>query len=278
MPTTRAKAKSKPLDEVPWNEDHPAKKLLYREIKAGTISEEMGPAEVCCNCSSTLEFQMQGMEFGAKFTRRLRDLKKQIQNEGKPPAPEWKDHPARELLLEEFKTGRIPLDSKDMGPAEVCCNYAHTLEFQMEGVEHGDTFTARLLRLRNLIKKDKKRAKNDSRALATALENHPVPLLDCHGRAHWNGSEAQALLKQDIAAGKHKLQTSLELYNDEEREVHRVALPLKEFRWKLHQEIRTAKHLNTLKYRSDTKKKTRLEKEGVIDSSDEASIEETAVI
>jgi len=272
-------AQQKNSDEVPWNDDHPAKKLLYKEIKDGAITKEMGPAEVYCNYSDAIEFKMQGMEFGSKFTRRLRDLRKQIEKEGQPKTKtiEWKDHPARDLLVEEFRAGRIPLDPKEMGPAEIYYNYADTLEFKMDGMEHGDTFTGRLLRLRNLIKKDKKRALKDHRALATALQNHPVPLLDDHGRPQWNGSVAQSQLKRDIAEGMHKTFTPLELYNHEHRNMYRTALSAKEFRWKIQQEVRTAKYLHTLKYKSNNQRKSKLEKEGVLlDSSDEASIAEDA--
>jgi len=61
----------------------------------------------------------------------------------------WNEHhSARKLIFNEIKAGWIPLDQKKM-------------EFKMEGMEYGNTFTGRLLRLRKMMKKDKKLAKKD---------------------------------------------------------------------------------------------------------------------
>jgi len=52
------------------------------------------------------------------------------------------DHPARALLHKEIEAGNIPLDANQMGPAEVHFTCSHTIEFQMKGMEYGDTFTS----------------------------------------------------------------------------------------------------------------------------------------
>ena len=271
--TAKGRGKNKETGETPWNENHPARQLLHNEIKSGAIpldEEEMGPAQVCHNHSATIEFQMEGMEYGSKFFRRLKSLRKQITKQNEPPvaAPEWNEtHPARKLLCDELRAGRTPVDSKKMGPAEVCYRHANTLEFQMEGMEHGSTFTGRLLRLRQTVKKDKKRARKDKLALAKALKVHPPPPLNHHGRPQWNGSLAQMLPKSDMSENKHKTMTPLELCNQNNRAAHRVALSPDAFRWKIQQEVRTAKYLHTLKCRSDEKLKTALQKEGILNSS-----------
>lgn len=70
--------------EIPllkWNQDHPARKLLYDEIEAGRIpldEEAMSAAEVYYNYYSTFEFRMRGMEYGDTFERRLGDLRQQV--------------------------------------------------------------------------------------------------------------------------------------------------------------------------------------------------------
>lgn len=156
--TTTSKNKKKKLDSPKWDKDHPARQLLYNEIKAGRIpmdSEDMGPAEVYFNYSDTLEFQMKGMEFGPTFVRRLRDMRKIVKKEldGTSGGPEWNEaHPARKLLYDELAAGNIPLDLKEMGPAEVYYRYSDSLEFNMDGMEYGDTFTTRLLSLQKQVK------------------------------------------------------------------------------------------------------------------------------
>lgn len=279
MPPTRKSKKAKgaannnATGETPWNDQHPARQLLYNEIKSGAIpldEEDMGPAQVYYNYSNTIEFQMDGMEYGAKFTRRLKSLRKQIKAETEPrsSAPEWnEDHPARKLLYDELRAGRIPVNREKMGPAEVYYRCSATLEFQMEGMEYGSTFTGRLLRLRKLVKEDKKRARKDKLALVKSLKVHPPPVLNRHGRPQYNGSLAQMLLKNDISEGKHKTMLPHELYAQTDREAYRITLSQDAFRWKIQQEIRTAKYLHTLKYRSDEKLRATLEKEGVLDAS-----------
>ena len=57
-----------------WNTKHPAWILLYNELQAGNIAlemSEMGPQEVYNKYSATLELQMNGMEFGDIFCKRL---------------------------------------------------------------------------------------------------------------------------------------------------------------------------------------------------------------
>jgi len=241
-----------------WNKSHPARKLLYDEIKAGRIplnEDDMGPAEVYYTYHETLEFQEDGMAYGKVFARRLSDLRKQIKRETEPKGPEWnEEHPARILILNELKDGRIPLSTKKMGPAEVYCNYAGTFEFKIEGMEYGDTFIRRLRSLRQQVKRDKGRARSDMKALMIAMKNHPAPSLNHRGEPQWNGSAAQRLLKEDIAAGKHLAVgfKPSKLRLDVNRPEYR-AFSVDTFRWKVQQEVRTKKYLYTLKYRSDEK-------------------------
>ena len=191
-------------------------------------------------------------------------MRESIKREGKPKALEWnEDHPARKLLYEELAAGRIPLDSKDMGPAEVFYTYSGTLEFQIEGMEYGPTFTGRLLGLRKIVKRDKKRADDDKRELRIAIENHKPPSHNHRGEPQWNGSEAQALLKQDIADGKHLTMKPSELRWLEGREAYRF-FENDTFRWKIRQEVRTSKYLYTLKYKADQKLRNNLQKEGIL--------------
>ncbi|CAB9506772.1 hypothetical protein SEMRO_278_G106580.1 [Seminavis robusta] len=265
-----------------WDENHPARILLLKEMNEGRIpldSNEMGPAEVYYKYHSTVEFQVEGMEYNSTFTSRLRRLREQIRrDQGKPEkatktktARKKKDvsltwnenHPARILLYKEIAEGRIPLDEKEMGPAEVWCTYHDTLEFQMDGVEFNDNFATRLSSLRAIVKRDQGRAANDRKALEKAMKNHPVQELNHRGEPQWNGSLAQALLQQDMAEGKHETMRPSELW--EARPEYKEAFSRKDdFRWKIRQEIRTKKYLYTLEYRAEEKLRKNLKKEGIV--------------
>ena len=174
-----------------------------------------------------------------------------------PKAPEWnEEHPARILLLNELKEKRIPVSANEMGPAEACCNCADSFEFKIDGMECGDTFERRLKTLREQFRRDKGRAKSDVKALKLAMRNHPAPSHNHRGEPQWNGSAAQRLLKEDVAAGKHLVvgfKPSLLRLDANRPECREFSVGT--FRWKLQQEIRTKKHLYTLKCRSDEKLK-----------------------
>jgi len=259
-----------------WNKDHPARQLLHNEIKEKNVpldENEMGPAEVHCMCRDSMEFQGEGMECGATFVSRLRCLRKEIKKELQPASSiQWNEsHPARKLLCEELASGRIPLDPKQMGPAEVFCAHSGTIEFQIDGMEHDNTFQTRLRGLRATVERDTKRAVKDANAPKKALRRHPPSALNHHGRPHWNGSEAQRLLREDIAAGKHKSVTPFELHSSTDRAACREALGPDDFRWKIKQEVRTKKHLCTLKHQADQKLRSTSKKEGALPSDDSKS-------
>jgi len=91
VPTKKAKKSSNTnkdleTDEkaIAWNEEHPARKLLYDELKDGAIPidpDAMGPQEVYNNYKGTLEFKMKGMEFGPTFTARLKRLREIVERD-----------------------------------------------------------------------------------------------------------------------------------------------------------------------------------------------------
>ncbi|CAB9521120.1 hypothetical protein SEMRO_1166_G248240.1 [Seminavis robusta] len=94
------------------------------------------------------------------------------------------NHPARILLCKEIKEGRIPMDSSEMGPAEVYYKYHDTVEFQVEGMEYNSTFTSRLRRLREQIKRGQGKAEKGTKTKKkkkeislTWNENHPARIL-----------------------------------------------------------------------------------------------------
>lgn len=177
---------------------------------------------------------------------------------GKKEKTTWNEsHPARKLLLDEIRAGRIPLSAKAMGPAEVYYEYSGTTEFKMKGMDYGSKFKSRLKGLRKQVKEDRSRARADNAALKAALKNYPVSSHDHRGRPQWNGSVAQALLEFDISIGKHKNKSPLQ-FRSERGEIYKRALSPKSFRWKVQQIVRTQKYLYTLKHDAEQKLKAHL--------------------
>ena len=110
---------------------------------------------------------------------------------------------------------------------------------------HYSKFSSRLSSLRKTIKERNYRADLDQEAFDNYKANNPVPAAFSHkGYIQWQGSEAQALCREDIEHGLHKSMSRMELYGS--RSEYYENFPLKEFRDKVRQEIRTAKYLHTL--------------------------------
>ena len=122
---------------------------------------------------------------------------------GEEPLPWNEHHPARQFLFDEIATGRIPLDSQAMGPREVFQKYQHVRSFRLKGMEYGSTFASHLRGLQKIVARYQQRSREDKEAFNIAFQNHPASLLNGRGEPHWNGSDAQRLLKEDIEAENH---------------------------------------------------------------------------
>lgn len=171
-----------------------------------------------------------------KATRATKKKQAVVISDSRP----WnEDHPARLLLYDALVLGDI---TKEMGPKEVFEKYKNMREFQ--GMVYGNNFTTRLRSLRGIVARDKDRAVLDRKALKIAIANHPVPEFNHRGEPQWNGSKAQAILKEQIDAGKYPLNTPQQLW-ELEKEFQKFHLST--FRWKIHQYIRTQKYLQSLK-------------------------------
>jgi len=244
-----------------WKTDHPVRKLLCFEFKEGNVPldpNEMGPAEIFCTYTDNTEFE--GIEHNDAFIKRLKALRLHVMKE--EPLLKWTElHPARKLLFDELTSGVIPLDAEQMSAAEVWCRCSAQSQFKMRGMKHNETFKRRLAALRKLIKKDKNRATEDKIEVARAIRNHMPPALNHRGEPQWNGSKAQELLKEDIANNKHLVPNfkPSELRMQADRPEHREC-SMETFRWKIQQEVRTNKHLHTLKHDAEQKLRKNLKK------------------
>lgn len=71
---TKAVAPPKP-NAVPWDENHPARILLYEELLAGKIDPKMKPKEVYVKYCHTKAFNTWGMQYNDNFGTRLNGLR-----------------------------------------------------------------------------------------------------------------------------------------------------------------------------------------------------------
>jgi hypothetical protein len=121
---------------------------------------------------------------------------------------EWRVHPARKLLKEAFLNGDIPLDYNRQGslnhhlkPRMIFDRYKNTPAFA--GMPSGKQFTQRLNSLRKIVEKKNQRVEDDMDAFEIFRKNFPTKPHNHRGELRWEGSEAQALLKEDIEEGRH---------------------------------------------------------------------------
>ena len=98
---------------VPWRK-HPAKAILKKALKDGDIpidGKQMGPKDVFAKYKDHPAFA--GITQDATFNRRLRDLRKKAANKSEDDGIDWGNHPGKEVLLELFREGKIPLGYSD---------------------------------------------------------------------------------------------------------------------------------------------------------------------
>jgi hypothetical protein len=91
-------------------------------------------------------------------------------------------------------------------------------------------------------------------AFENIISNHSPSFASRKGCINWQHSEARVPLKEDLEAGLHKTMSRMDLHG--QRPEYHDNFPLDAFRDKVNQEIRTAKHLFTLKIRGKDARKT----------------------
>ena len=126
------------------------------------------------------------------------------------------------------------MDSSEMPPRDV---YLYRPEFTAFPY---DNFRTNLNNLRKAIAKLQDSALWDSQALARDRKLFPRPDKNFRGEPQWHGSDAEALLKQDVTDGKQKTMKPKDLYKS--RNEYQV-YPLHIFRGHIDQEERAQKHV-----------------------------------
>jgi hypothetical protein len=238
--------------------DHPAKALLTKALSDGDIpvqSKELGPKAVYNKYKDTGAFAQ--VPYDNSFTRRLRDLrKKELErrtNGGKETDKkkiDWQNHPAKAFLKEAFANETIPLDYLDtIGPLAVwethCKNHPAFAEMDCDGA-----FKRRLksVAISHKIKVERKAA--DRLAFENYRANHPINTHNQLGQPRWDGSKAQALLKEEMEAGVHLQYAGRPREMRETREEYQEFSKQK-FRDHIQQEKRLGKFKNYLEKQKD---------------------------
>ena len=150
--------------------------------------------------------------------------------------PNWQKSDAKKLLLQDLRSGEIPLDSESMTPRDAFFQRPEFAEFG--GYEN---FPSRLRSARQHIACKNDRAASDCAALAHDRKIYPKPDNNHRGEPRWEGSEAERLLRNDMDEDKHKQMKPELLYNA--REEYYKNYPLKVFREHIYQEEKRRKFL-----------------------------------
>ena len=160
--------------------------------------------------------------------------------------PKWKDSEARKLLYQDVLDGVVPLQAKDaQGRTTMKLKEIFSMHQEYSLFDY-DKFSRRVSSIRAIVKKNKERSASDEQAFNTFVQNHDVSYFSNRGGyIQWQGSKAQELLKTDIDNGLLDTLSKQALWGS--REEYSTNFPLKVFRDKIYQELRTAKYLHTLK-------------------------------
>ena len=161
------------------------------------------------------------------------------------PKIKWKKSKARALLYRDILDGRVPLDTKDP-QGNVIMSYDAIYAMRPEyGLYDRAKFPTRLNTLRDIVKDLNNRKRIDQEAFENYRANHEPSLQSHKGYPEWQGSEAQRLLLGDLEEKRHVGKTYRTVW--ESREEYYMNFPFTPFKYKVRQEIRTAKYIFTMK-------------------------------
>lgn len=160
----------------------------------------------------------------------------------KEPKVKWNKSTARKLLYEDIRTGLV---TKEMTKEEI---YTMRPEYAAYDWEN---FASRLEYLFKSVSLNSNRAAADLAAFDDFVANNPVSYYNSMGYIQWQGSDAQQHAQQDIKDkafdGKGKYRR---LYNS--RPEYYMEFPFENFKHRIRQELRSAKHKHTIDVRGKT--------------------------
>jgi hypothetical protein len=159
----------------------------------------------------------------------------------------WRNSRAKRLLYDDVKNAVVPLEAKD----EYNRPTLPLKDIYLMHPEYArwryDRFGSRLATIRKSVRENDKRSDYDRQLFEKYVTAHPISLYSHHGYIQWQGSEAQAQLKEDLENNLHRILGPKQLWSS--NFVYYHDFPLSVFREKIAQEERTAKYLFTTKIR-----------------------------
>ena len=160
---------------------------------------------------------------------------------------DWRNSESKNIILNDLRTGVLPLDENEASAEEAWEHYRHLPAFQGEGVQF-EQFKKRLADHREQIGGRIERAMFDGAAVAHDWMKHPYPTHNQHGKPNFHLSPAEELLRQDISNNRHVglLPSQLQSTRDE----YKVFKPRK-FKELIYQTIRHIKFRNFIEERKD---------------------------
>jgi len=156
----------------------------------------------------------------------------------------YQDSKARARLHDCLRTGKIPLDAKEMGSEEAFKLYPEFKDFDGERL-----FSSRLSSARRAHRKLHHHSTEEAEMLRKDRLVCPRPTHTGHGEPQWEGSEAQRLLDQDMKDGTYKQYTSPTEFWQSRNEYHKV-FTRDTFRKHIHQYKHYVKLVNWKKSKS----------------------------
>ena len=178
-----------------------------------------------------------------KLPSQLATLRKIVDKEMSPTGfkepGKWRKSNARKLLERDIRDRTVPAIEPQGG------DWEHIYMMHSEYAWYDDKkFEKRLKDLRKEAAESSTRARDDEAAFHSYVTLHPSTTFSYKGYDHWQGSEAQKVIWDDIDAGKHKSMRKQDLYGL--RREYYEYFPLAVIRDNLRQEIKTEKYRHTL--------------------------------
>lgn len=166
----------------------------------------------------------------------------------KTPSKSWQNSKEKALLMGDLRQGRIAVDGR--GDARTILTSRP--EFA-EGTDDNQVklFASRLRAARVRTKQLNASAAFDSEALRQDRLIFPVPAMTVRNEPRWEGSAAEALLKEDVKGNLHQTMKPQALYSSR---LEYQEFSLSTFRGHIHQEVKLCKFIaDKYNYRDKTK-------------------------
>jgi hypothetical protein len=116
----------------------------------------------------------------------------------------WPSSKGRKLLIKDIRSGRIPADMAWEDAYKLRPEFVVGTKEDNTAKKARSQFESRLDSAREILAKRDTRAAEELALLRQDRQRHPAPATNHKGEPRWEGSEAQKLLKQDVAEKKHE--------------------------------------------------------------------------